>query len=453
MTVSVFDIFSIGLGPSSSHTVGPMRAARRFVQELEESEGVVSVARVEVELWGSLSLTGKGHGTDHAVILGLEGFKPEDTDPQEAERRVAEVRQQKSLRLLGRHPVPFELDKELRFASEWPELEHPNSMQLTAFDEQGNTLCRKVYLSTGGGFISEAGETVELSPLSTPTYPFSKGQDLLDISAREELSIAEIMWANEECWRSEEEIATGLLRLWDVMQQSVERGCHTQGILPGGLQVRRRAYDLNKKLQTNPDDDPASVMDWVSLWALAVNEENAASGRIVTAPTNGASGIIPSVLHYYWKYTKNPTEQGTMDFLLVSAAIGILVREGASLSAAEMGCQGEVGTACGMAAAGLVAALGGTSAQIENAAEIGIEHNLGLTCDPIKGLVQVPCIERNTMGAIKAINAARLAMNGDGSHKVSLDQVIATMKQVGDDMNSIYKETAQGGLAVNVVEC
>lgn len=446
MSISAFDIFSIGIGPSSSHTIGPMRAARQFLEGLPVLE---DVARVHVELFGSLALTGIGHGSDRAIVLGLMGELPEEVEPERAQALIA-----KPEKLLGRHPIDFNATRDISFTARVPEGAHPNTVTFTAFCGEGTVLARNTYYSIGGGFIVDAARPGAPEERSTPPYPFSNSAELLRYCTTQGCSIPELQRRNERSWYSDEEIDKGLLHIWKVMQQAVERGCTTEGVLPGGLNVQRRAAALRRQLEENGSStDPCVVMDWVSLWAIAVNEENAAGGRVVTAPTNGASGIIPSVLYYYNTFTENPSDRGVIDFLLTAAAVAILYKKGASVSGAEMGCQGEVGVACSMAAAGLVAALAGTTIQMECAAEIGIEHNLGLTCDPVKGLVQIPCIERNAMGAVKAINAARLALHGNGLHKVTLDQAIATMRQVGHDMNSIYKETSQGGLAVNVVEC
>lgn len=463
MAVSVFNLFSIGIGPSSSHTVGPMRAARQFVLNLQQLNVLSSTQRIVVDLYGSLALTGKGHSTDLAVLLGLEGATPEGMDPNQVQPRVQSIRDQRQLLVGGNHPIDFYEPSHLLFHCDKQLPYHPNGIRFTAFDAQNKVLLQKVFYSVGGGFIVEHEAAMKDQSIIQDShqvpYPFKSADGLLALCRKHGLSIAELMMANEKAWRSEQEIKEGLWRIWEVMQASVERGCQQEGILPGGLNVRRRAAGINRYLQEQekkPKEqrDPAEIMDWVSLWALAVNEENAAGGRVVTAPTNGAAGVIPSVLHYYQKFVKNASKEGIITFLLTAGAIGILYKEGASISAAEMGCMGEVGVACSMAAAGLAAAQGGTNEQIENAAEIGMEHNLGLTCDPVGGLVQIPCIERNTMGAAKAINAARLAqLHGDGQHRVTLDQVIATMRQTGHDMMSIYKETSQGGLAVNVPEC
>ncbi|WP_068469405.1 L-serine ammonia-lyase [Candidatus Protochlamydia phocaeensis] len=463
MAVSVFNLFSIGIGPSSSHTVGPMRAARQFVLNLSQKDLLPTVKRIKAELYGSLALTGKGHSTDIAVLLGLEGNAPEGTDPADVEPRIASIRKQKKLILLNTHAISFDEPADLIFHYDKQLPYHPNGMRFTVYDQGGKELYQQVFYSVGGGFIVDHEAAMKDKEIFQNShrlpYPFKTAEELLIQCRRQGMTIAQLMMENEKSWRTEEEIRKGLLHIWHIMQECVKRGCQQEGILPGGLNVKRRAAGIYRYLQEQEKKpleqrDPAEVMDWVSLWALAVNEENAAGGRVVTAPTNGASGVIPAVLHYYQKFVKGANEDGIVTFLLVAGAIGILYKEGASISAAEMGCMGEVGVACSMAASGLAAALGGSNEQVENAAEIGMEHNLGLTCDPIKGLVQIPCIERNTMGAAKAINAERLArLHGDGTHRVTLDQVIATMRQTGHDMMAIYKETSQGGLAVNVPEC
>ncbi len=460
MAISVFNLFSIGIGPSSSHTVGPMRAARQFMMNAAKANLLATASHIKVDLYGSLALTGKGHATDLAILLGLEGETPEGVDPNAVKERVQQIRSTKILRLLGKHNVPFHENEDLIFHSDKQLPYHPNGMRFTIFDASGKELRSEVFYSVGGGFIVDHETARQDKHLVENAhqlpYPFKAGDELLEIGRKHRMTIPEIMMANEKTWRPEEEVRAGLLNIWNVMQVCTERGCQHEGILPGGLKVKRRAPGLLRSLQKQQKQNkshPLEAMEWVSLWALAVNEENAAGGRVVTAPTNGAAGIIPAVMHYYARMTENPSDEGIVTFMLTAGAVGILYKEGASISAAEMGCMGEVGVACSMAAAGLTAALGGTNEQIENAAEIGMEHNLGLTCDPIMGLVQIPCIERNTMGAIKAINAMLLALQGDGTHRVSLDQVIATMRQTGQDMKSIYKETSQGGLAVNVPEC
>lgn len=454
MGISVFDLFSIGIGPSSSHTVGPMRAAKRFLTLLQENKLLTDITTVKVDLYGSLALTGHGHGTDLAIMLGLEGETPEGIDPASIKSRIAHIKSTGLLNLGHQKEIPFKEGEQLLFHKEKQLPYHPNGMRFTAYPSQ----FERTYYSVGGGFVVDHQQAKKDQHLGDTgpklPYLFSSGDELLSICEKKGFSIAEVMIENEKTWRSEEMIYRGLLNIWDVMQKCIERGCHEGGILPGGLNIKRRAEQIYKKL-THPNHIVSSdeVMLWVSLWALAVNEENAAGGRVVTAPTNGAAGIIPAVMKYYMKFCHNPSEKGIITFMLTAGAIGILYKKGASISAAEMGCMGEVGVACSMAAAGLTAALGGTPLQVENAAEIGMEHNLGLTCDPIKGLVQIPCIERNTMGSVKAINAALLAMQGDGTHFVSLDSVIATMRETGKNMQSIYKETSLGGLAVNVPEC
>jgi L-serine dehydratase len=459
MAISIFDLFTIGIGPSSSHTVGPMRAARRFAESLEREGLLDGAARVRAELFGSLALTGRGHGTDRAVLMGLEGESPEEVDPDGVGPRVAAIRSRERISLLGRREIPFREKEDLIFNRRDLLPVHSNGMRFTASGPDGEVVAERVYYSVGGGFVVNQGATGEdhLVEDRTPLpLPFSSGAELLTSAAGRGLAIWELMLENERVWRPESEIRAGLLRIWEAMQRCVERGYRQTGVLPGGLKVPRRAPVLYQELLSKPEEalkDPLTVLDWVNLFALAVNEENAAGGRVVTAPTNGAAGIVPAVLHYYRRFTGGATEEGVLRFLLTAGAIGILYKENASISGAEVGCQGEVGVACSMAAAGLVAALGGTNAQVENAAEIGMEHNLGLTCDPVGGLVQIPCIERNAMGSVKAINASRIALRGDGSHKVSLDRVIKTMRETGADMKTKYKETSRGGLAINVIEC
>ncbi len=458
MAVSVFDLFKIGIGPSSSHTVGPMLAAKRFTRQLAEVGVLTGVARLKVELFGSLGATGKGHGTDKAVILGLQGEEPDRVETEAIALRVDEVRVNRKLCLHGGQELTFDPDTDLVFHRRRQLGFHPNGMRFHAWDVSGQALMQRCYYSVGGGFVVQADEQGQprLVEDATPLrYPFKSGQALLDLCESEGLSISQLMLENEKAWRSEAQINQGLLEIWHVMQACVERGCVREGLLPGGLKVKRRAPRLFRQLSNDAElhSVPLGTMDWVNLFALAVNEENAAGGRVVTAPTNGAAGIIPAVLHYYWRFSPGAIEDGVVRFLLCAAAIGILYKENASISGAEVGCQGEVGAACSMAAGALVEVLGGTPRQVENAAEIGMEHNLGLTCDPVGGLVQVPCIERNAMGAVKAINAARMALRGDGSHFVSLDKVIKTMRETGADMQTKYKETSRGGLAVNLVEC
>jgi len=458
VAVSVFDLFKIGIGPSSSHTVGPMRAALMFAHGLERDGLLPQVASVRVELYGSLGATGKGHGTDKGVILGLMGEAPDTIDPDTIDARLHALRTSRTLSVLGRHTVPFVEKEHIAFYRREAMAEHPNGMKFHAFDADGSTLREARYLSVGGGFVVTAGapNTQVLSAARQLPHPFRTGKDMLEMAAGSGKTIARLMMENELTWRSEEEVTAGLLRIWDVMQACVARGCRTDGELPGPFKVRRRAPELFRSLTERAEralSDPLSVMDWVNLYAIAVNEENAAGGRVVTAPTNGAAGIIPAVLHYYDRFVPGANRQGVVDFLLTAGAIGLLYKLNASISGAEVGCQGEVGVACSMAAGALAAVLGGTPAQVENAAEIGMEHNLGLTCDPVGGLVQIPCIERNAMASVKAVNAARMAMRGDGKHYVSLDSVIKTMRETGADMKTKYKETARGGLAVNIVEC
>jgi len=463
MAVSVFDLFKIGIGPSSSHTVGPMRAARLFVQCLAADGQLPAVARVHCALYGSLGATGKGHGSDKAVLLGLLGEAPDTVDVEAVPARLATLRRDKALALPGGPTIGLDEQTDLRFHRRETLPFHTNGMRFCAFDATGTLLAERCYYSVGGGFVvsdevvADGQRHKVIAPDTTALpHPFHSAGELLALCQRNGLSIAGLMRANEHHWRSDAEIDTGLLHLWQVMQDCVRRGCATEGVLPGGFQVRRRAKALHQALCANPEAalrDPLQVLDWVNLYALAVNEENAAGGRVVTAPTNGAAGIVPAVLHYYHRFVPGASDAGVIDFLLTAAAIGLLYKENASISGAEVGCQGEVGVACSMAAGALCAVLGGSMAQVENAAEIGMEHHLGLTCDPVGGLVQIPCIERNAIAAVKAINAARMALRGDGSHFVSLDQVIKTMRETGADMLSKYKETARGGLAVNIVEC
>ncbi|WP_368561747.1 L-serine ammonia-lyase [Pseudoxanthomonas sp. UTMC 1351] len=460
MAVSTFDLFKIGIGPSSSHTVGPMRAAARFVARwLDEPGRLQDVVRIRAEVFGSLALTGRGHGTDKAVLMGLEGHYPNQIDPDIIPPALERIRGEKRLYLQGRHAVVFDEKRDLLMNKRQKLPYHTNGMRFTAFDANDQAIATRDYYSVGGGFVVNQDDAAvdRIVADSTPLpFPFKSGDELLAQSAKNGMSIAQLMFENERVWRSEDEIRNGLREIWNAMQSCVARGILQEGTLPGGLHVSRRAPALYRELSSKPEAamrDPLTTLDWVNLYALAVNEENAAGGRVVTAPTNGAAGIIPAVLHYFDRFIPGANEARVFDFLLTAAAIGILYKENASISGAEVGCQGEVGVACSMAAGGLVAALGGTSSQIENAAEIGMEHNLGLTCDPIGGLVQIPCIERNAMGAVKAINASRMAMRGDGKHKVSLDKVIKTMRDTGRDMQDKYKETSRGGLAVNVIEC
>ena len=479
MKTSIFEIFKIGVGPSSSHTVGPMRAARRFALELKE-RGLLGVARgpkpaqennrtapngtakavplqnavrVRVELFGSLALTGHGHQTDRAVLLGLSGEEPETIDPATIYEKVGSIRQRQGIKLLGELSIPFHEDSDLMFLKTQTLPGHSNGMRFTALGENGAELHSAIFYSVGGGFIQREGKQMGSSTLKTPPFPFASADELLEVGNRERLAIWQMVLENEKTWRSETEIRAGIVRIWEVMQACVHRGLVTEGVLPGGLNVRRRAPGLARRLQEKGSKDPLSPMDWVNVYAMAVNEENAAGGRVVTAPTNGAAGIIPAVAHYYERFVEGASDEGLFRYFLTAGAVGILYKENASISGAEVGCQGEVGVACSMAAGGLVAALGGTNQQVEYAAEIGMEHNLGMTCDPIGGLVQIPCIERNAMGSVKAINASRIAMQESGEHKVSLDQVIATMYQTGLDMQSRYKETSLAGLALNVIEC
>jgi L-serine dehydratase len=454
--ISVFDIFKIGVGPSSSHTVGPMRAAKRFVERLETDNQLEQVTGVKVELFGSLGFTGKGHGSDRAIVLGLEGDEPATCDIDSIARRIAAVEQTKRISLLGKHAVDLDPADALIFHRREKLPLHPNGMRFTAY-AGASPLVERIYYSVGGGFVVDhtgapADGSIPAEQVSVP-YPFNSGDELLRLSVEHGMSVSSLMMENEKAHASEAEIRERILTIWHAMEACVKRGCEREGILPGGLKVKRRAAALFRKLKGSGANDPLIIMDWVNLFALAVNEENAAGGRVVTAPTNGAAGIIPSVITYYRRFLPNADDEGTIRFLLTAAAIGALYKKNASISGAEVGCQGEVGVACSMAAGALAEVMGGTPAQVENAAEIGMEHNLGLTCDPIGGLVQVPCIERNAMGAVKAINAARLALQGDGSHKVSLDKVIKTMWRTGADMSSKYKETARGGLAVNIIEC
>ena len=462
MAVSVFDLFKIGIGPSSSHTVGPMRAARLFGLRLQHDGLLARVARVQVILYGSLGATGKGHGSDKAVLLGLAGHEPDTVDIDVIPALLAAIRAG-DLVLVGQHTVAFDEAKDLIFKRRESLPFHANGMRCLAFDATGTELINRIYYSVGGGFVvseevaADGSKQKTIAPDATVLpYPFQSGDDLLRLTQLHGISIAELMRRNERHWRDDAATRAGLLRIWKVMQDCVIRGCKTEGILPGGFKVKRRAAQLHADLTATPDaalHDPLIVMDWVNLYALAVNEENAAGGRVVTAPTNGAAGIVPAVMHYYANFVRGANEDGLIDFLLTAAAIGILYKENASISGAEVGCQGEVGVACSMAAGALCAVMGGTPEQVENAAEIGMEHHLGLTCDPVGGLVQIPCIERNAIASVKAINAARMALRGDGTHFVSLDKVIKTMRDTGADMMTKYKETARGGLAVNIVEC
>ena len=463
MAIGVFDIFKIGIGPSSSHTVGPMRAARMFARTLLNEAREANGLRVVVELYGSLGATGKGHGTDTAVMLGLAGHDPETVDVDAVDTMIGDIRSSGVLSLLGMHPIGFDESSDIQLRPFKTLGFHPNGMRCIAYARDDSPVLERCYFSVGGGFVVQGSADGELNSafskvpdMARLPRPFRSGADLLRLCETYSCSIADIMRANEMHWRPEEETAAGLQRIWNTMQACVERGCSSAGFLPGPFKVKRRAPGLLARLEARGGKealDPLTVMDYVNLYALAVNEENAAGGRVVTAPTNGAAGIVPAVLLYYSRFIDGASARGIEDFLLTAAAIGILYKENASISGAEVGCQGEVGVACSMAAAALCAVLGGTPEQVENAAEIGMEHHLGLTCDPVGGLVQIPCIERNAIASVKAINAARMALHGDGTHTVSLDQVIKTMRETGADMLSKYKETSQGGLAVNIVEC
>ncbi|MBO1756089.1 L-serine ammonia-lyase [Allobranchiibius sp. CTAmp26] len=456
MALSAFDLYSVGIGPSSSHTVGPMRAAGTFVAGLRRSDVFDRVTRVRAQLFGSLGATGHGHGSDKAVILGLMGAVPETVDTDAADGQVAAVRTAGELSLGGERPIAFDADDDVVMHRRKSLPAHPNGMTFEAYDGD-LLLLERTYYSVGGGFVVDGAATGADRVVLDDTrveFPFTTGGQLLAICELERMSVSDVMLRNELSWRTESEIRAGLLHLWEVMRECVQAGLRHGGCLPGGLKVPRRAPDLYAALTVGElRDDPLRVMDWVNLWALAVNEENASGGRVVTAPTNGAAGIIPAVLHYYTTYVDGADDDGVVRFLLTAAAIGILFKEGASISGAEVGCQGEVGSACAMASGALCEVMGGSPSQVENAAEIGIEHNLGLTCDPVGGLVQIPCIERNAIASVKAINAARLSRNGTGIHTVSLDKAIKTMRETGRDMSVKYKETARGGLAVNVIEC
>jgi L-serine dehydratase len=464
MGISVFELFTIGIGPSSSHTIGPMRASNAFVQALVEQKILDDVARVKVDLYGSLGATGKGHGSDKAVLLGLEGSAAETVDVDSIADRIEQIRSNKQLCLadlagVESKQIDFDESSDLKMHRRKSLSFHSNGMMFTAYASDGSELLSRVYYSVGGGFVvdEEAMGAERIVEDSSPQkYPFDSAAQLLALCEENECSISDIMMENEKAWRSEQEIREGLLHIWEVMRACVQRGCEQTGTLPGGLKVQRRAAGLYEKLRSQPEAclrDPLSILDWVNLYALAVNEENASGGRVVTAPTNGAAGIIPAIMHYYHRFTPGANDDGIVRFLLTAGAIATLFKKNASISGAEVGCQGEVGSACSMAAGALTEVLGGTPEQVENAAEIAMEHNLGLTCDPIGGLVQVPCIERNAMASIKAINAARLSLRGNGKHFVSLDKVIRTMRDTGADMKTKYKETSRGGLAVNVIEC
>ncbi len=459
MSISVFDLFKIGIGPSSSHTVGPMAAAADFVQALLDRKLTNDTSRVSVELFGSLSATGKGHGTDNAIIMGLMGERPDSIDPECVNGRIGALMANQRLTLAPDHDIEFVWERDMLLLEEALPY-HPNAMRLSAYNEAGDVLYHNTFYSIGGGFVideSEATADAHLVPQVDVPYDFNNAVELLNLCREHKMSISELMMENEKVWRSEQEIRDGLMDIWGAMKDCIANGLHKEGILPGGLNVRRRAMSLHKSLirATRPNiiSSTLSAMDWVNLYALAVNEENAGGGRMVTAPTNGAAGIIPAVLMYYMEFIPNPCEKNVVDFLLAAAAIGALCKKNASISGAEVGCQGEVGSACAMAAAGLCEVMGGTPQQVENAAEIGLEHNLGLTCDPVGGLVQVPCIERNAIAAMKAINATQMALRGDGEHFISLDKVIRTMRDTGKDMQDKYKETSRGGLAVNAIEC
>jgi L-serine dehydratase len=453
MKTSLFEIFKIGIGPSSSHTVGPMRAAGDFVANLGHKSLLSNVRRVQVQLYGSLALTGRGHGTDRAILLGLCGELPDKIDPASIAERVGAMRSVRSVPLRGVYAVTFDESRDLLFHRDKTLPGHSNAMRFSAFDEVGSVVAEDIYYSIGGGFIVREGEEASHNKLGPVPFPFANTEELLRQAEEHGKAIWQIVLENEKSWRREPEIHGYVADVWNAMQACMKRGLETDGTLPGGLNVKRRAPSLAKKLGAVSSSDPLAPMDWVSVFAIAVNEENAAGGRVVTAPTNGAAGVIPAVANYYKRFVKGASDEGLFRYFLTAAAIGILYKENASISGAEVGCQGEVGVACSMAAGGLSAAVGGTNRQVEHAAEIGMEHNLGMTCDPIGGLVQIPCIERNAMGGAKAITACRLAMQESGEHKVSLDQVIKTMFETGRDMQSRYKETSLGGLALNIIEC
>jgi len=463
MALSVFDLFKIGIGPSSSHTVGPMKAAAMFARRLTKHELLERTVRIEARLYGSLGATGKGHGTDTAIMLGLEGSMPDSIDPDTIDARLARIRAEGRVMVEGRQPVAFKERTDMLFLRRETLPFHTNGVRLSAFAADGAVLEERRYFSVGGGFVvsQEEADAAADHPrmVVDPTvleHPFTTGDALLDITRATGLSIAQVMRRNEHAWRTDAELDAGLDAIWDTMQACVARGCRTEGHLPGMMKVKRRAAEMQRMLSSRPEQalkDQLTTLDYVNLYAMAVNEENAAGGRVVTAPTNGAAGIVPAVMHYYDRFVPGANRQGIRDFLLTAGAIGLLYKENASISGAEVGCQGEVGVACSMAAGGLAAVMGGTPEQVENAAEIGMEHNLGLTCDPVGGRVQIPCIERNAMGSVKALNAARMALRGDGTHYVSLDKVIKTMRDTGRDMMTKYKETSRGGLAVNVIEC
>ena len=458
MAISTFDLFKIGIGPSSSHTVGPMIAARKFVLSIEESNQLEKVARIRSEMFGSLGATGKAHGTPKAIILGLEGEQPDQVDVNLIAQRIEKIQNERKINLLGKKMIGYDRESDLKLFRRKSLPFHPNGMIFYAFDDDGNKLAEKTYYSVGGGFVvdhtNESGNYIAEDDTAI-TYPYDSAAELLEYCKKESLKISDVMMENESAWRSEDKTREGLLYLWSVMEEVVNNGINNEGILPGGLNVKRRSRKLHQQLtkkSKKESDDPLTILDWVTLYALATNEENAAGGRVVTAPTNGAAGIIPAVLHYYMRFVPKADDDGAVRFLLTAAAIGILYKKNASISGAEVGCQGEVGSACSMAAGALAEVLGGTPTQVENAAEIAMEHNLGLTCDPIGGLVQIPCIERNASASVKAIHAARMALQGDGTHFVSLDKVIRTMRKTGEDMHLRYKETSRGGLATNVLE-
>jgi L-serine dehydratase len=460
MHLGVFDLFKIGVGPSSSHTVGPMKAAGTFVSRVQNEHGLDQIARLQAELYGSLAFTGVGHGTDNAVLLGLEGEDPACIDPDTMVGKIGRIRNDGTLKAAGQHAIRFNVEEDLIFDGGIRLPFHSNAMKFRALNKHGHVLREEIWYSIGGGFVideKEAGRNSAVGDQEGEPYPFNTGDELIALGKQHGLSIPEIMLANEMAFRSEGDVRDGIRTIWKAMEDCIDRGLRHDGVLPGGLNVKRRAAKMHRSLLENPDKaeaDPLTAMDWINLWAMAVNEENAAGGRVVTAPTNGAAGIIPAVARYFDRHHRRTGDTECMlRFFLTAAAIGALYKKNASISGAEAGCQGEVGVACSMAAGGLAAALGGTNQQIENAAEIGMEHNLGLTCDPVAGLVQIPCIERNAIGAVKAIDAARLALSGDGEHKVSLDQVIKTMSDVARDMSDKYKETSQGGLAINVPVC
>ena len=458
MAISVFDLFKIGIGPSSSHTVGPMIAARKFVLSLEESNQLKKVTRIRSEMFGSLGATGKAHGTPKAIILGMEGEQPDQVDASLIAQRIEKIQNEQKINLLGKKMIGYDHESDLKLFRRKSLPFHPNGMIFYAFDDDGNKLAEKTYYSVGGGFVvddaNDSGNYIAEDDTAI-TFPYDTAAELLEYCNKESLKISDVMMENESAWRTESKTREGLLHLWSVMEEVVKNGIANKGVLPGGLNVQRRSHKLHQQLtkkSKKESDDPLTILDWVTLYALATNEENAAGGRVVTAPTNGAAGIIPAVLHYYMRFVPKADDDGVIRFLLTAAAIGILYKKNASISGAEVGCQGEVGSACSMAAGALAEVLGGTPSQVENAAEIAMEHNLGLTCDPIGGLVQIPCIERNASASVKAIHAARMALQGDGTHFVSLDRVIRTMRKTGEDMHLRYKETSRGGLATNVLE-